>query len=284
MLAGCGIVLVGAVLFQLREPKEPEYGGRKLSEWAWLLYENQGGSIDSMASGPGGAAALEAIRSIGANGVPFAIRWIHYRPQPWRDWAGRLPKITYPFLRRTVWRADRLSVAAPVMLAALGPSADVAAPDLARAGMDPRRHDNGECFRALTCVGERGRQEIATALKTTRGREAAQVVGPVLDAAALGTNVSSLMPALLIYRSRCGQDEGYLRHNSWEVLKDSRLQAALGHCLQDPNATVSLQAVELISSIAPRCPELSNRVVISLSDPEPAVRREATNAVRGYER
>jgi hypothetical protein len=45
------------------EKKEPEYKGRKLSEWLALYYEHPD-------------QASEGVKAIGSNGIPFLIKWI----------------------------------------------------------------------------------------------------------------------------------------------------------------------------------------------------------------
>src|SRR5260221_308103 len=71
------VVVVGlflALAFPSRE-REPEYGGKRLSEWVMRLPwtpENEP------------SEAEDAIRSIGTNAIPYLLDWIRYYPSDWR--------------------------------------------------------------------------------------------------------------------------------------------------------------------------------------------------------
>jgi hypothetical protein len=69
------IVLVGAVLALLRrEPSEPVFEGRSLSQWLKRLNSQ----------GPEKQHAEVAIRHIGTNALPYLLRWIRYEQPRWR--------------------------------------------------------------------------------------------------------------------------------------------------------------------------------------------------------
>jgi len=74
--AGCAIVFVVGAL-TTRE-REPEYGGKKLSEWAKIFSE----AVESTGRLNEAQQAAEAIRAIGTNGVPHLVRWTVYRGPP----------------------------------------------------------------------------------------------------------------------------------------------------------------------------------------------------------
>jgi hypothetical protein len=70
-------------------PREPKYQGRTLSEWIK-------DSAPRKSPDPETARAIEAVRRIGTNGLPWLIKWISAKEPP--DWqirltkAGRLPR------------------------------------------------------------------------------------------------------------------------------------------------------------------------------------------------
>jgi hypothetical protein len=77
-------VFVAAVLVVVLWPgeKEPEYQGRKLSEWLDTYDSYFGGSkFPTLAEME---AAAEAIRHIGTNSVPVLLRWYCDEPPSWR--------------------------------------------------------------------------------------------------------------------------------------------------------------------------------------------------------
>src|SRR5437762_13118149 len=73
-VAVVGLILAGA--FRPRDGAEPEYGGRKLSQWVVELPPD--------ASESGTSAAEIAVRNIGTNALPYLLTWIGYEPAAWR--------------------------------------------------------------------------------------------------------------------------------------------------------------------------------------------------------
>src|SRR5438876_6833658 len=86
VVLGCTVV-AGAVVFLSRGPHQPEYEGRRLSQW-----------IDRLAlrSPPASPEAEEAIRHIGTNALPWLVKWSLYDvPWPRRmiyRFSSRLPR------------------------------------------------------------------------------------------------------------------------------------------------------------------------------------------------
>src|SRR6266446_7972195 len=87
LLAGAGAAVV--VFLAWPRQREPEYHGRTLSEWAFLVtgpYPYHDGAF------PKKPAAEEAIRHIGTNALPWLLTWIQY-DHPEREppaWMQRL--------------------------------------------------------------------------------------------------------------------------------------------------------------------------------------------------
>src|SRR5207253_1864353 len=79
-----GAVLAGVLVAVWRREREPEYGGKKLSEWV--------DRYDRIPSFPLHgllpqeiSATDEAVRGIGTNGIPFLLKWIGYKRPAWRE-------------------------------------------------------------------------------------------------------------------------------------------------------------------------------------------------------
>ncbi len=77
ILGVVGLVLVGVLAAVFSREREPEYGGKRLSEWVerlpWTPEDKP-------------SEAEDAIRSIGTNGIPYFLAWIAYEPPLWRQW------------------------------------------------------------------------------------------------------------------------------------------------------------------------------------------------------
>src|SRR5580765_5003210 len=75
LIAGGVLVVVAAVVFS--RPREPEYGGKKLSEWvarqAPSYWAKQ--PIDIVSNR---VVAVRAIRMIGTNAIPYLLKWMRY--------------------------------------------------------------------------------------------------------------------------------------------------------------------------------------------------------------
>jgi len=76
LAAVAALVIVGWLLSGVFRAREPEYGGKRLSEWVLMLPPD---------ADPFGQTKAEvALRSIGTNAVPHLLRWIDYEPASWR--------------------------------------------------------------------------------------------------------------------------------------------------------------------------------------------------------
>jgi len=73
-------VAIGAIVVCFRPEREPEYGGKKLSEWAKIYSE----TFDFPNGSQQTQQASEAIRHIGTNAIPYLAKWIAYNPPTWQ--------------------------------------------------------------------------------------------------------------------------------------------------------------------------------------------------------
>jgi len=71
VLAGCGLAALIVVLAFPTE-RQPEYNGRKLSEWLKLYVQSQD------------PQAADAVRHIGTNALPWLLEWTDYQPPGWK--------------------------------------------------------------------------------------------------------------------------------------------------------------------------------------------------------
>ena len=75
------VILVAAVALVLivNREREPEYGGRKLSEWV-RRYRVPG----SMTSWRPDEQAAQAVHRLGTDAVPYLLGWMSYEAPGWR--------------------------------------------------------------------------------------------------------------------------------------------------------------------------------------------------------
>ena len=71
-----GVVLaVVAVIWVFRPEREPEYGGKKLSEWVQLY--------NGLSAFPN-PDAESAVQHVGSNALPYLLQWMHYEQANWK--------------------------------------------------------------------------------------------------------------------------------------------------------------------------------------------------------
>src|SRR5437764_14424345 len=79
MLVVLAVVGVLVAVFSRRE-REPEYGGKRLSQWV----EGYATSIIMDGKRKPTEEAANAIRQAGTNAIPFLLEWIRYEPPAWK--------------------------------------------------------------------------------------------------------------------------------------------------------------------------------------------------------
>jgi len=68
-------VLLSVLVVVLPREREPEYGGKRLSEWVLGLRSNESAM----------GLSDRAIRQIGTNAVPYLVKWLGYEEAPWKQ-------------------------------------------------------------------------------------------------------------------------------------------------------------------------------------------------------
>jgi HEAT repeat protein len=158
ILLGCGIAVVLIVML-LRE-REPHYKGRSLSQWIALLNNSERDGPQHEAEG--------AVRHIGTNALPFLLRWIQYKEQPWRTRVGTLcykfpEKVAGPLSRLVVGRGRERQDEAFSALYVLGPEAKAAIPILTRLAVN-HTFVTEPAMIVLAHIGNEGLPPILTVL------------------------------------------------------------------------------------------------------------------------
>jgi hypothetical protein len=176
------------------QPKEPEYQGKKLSEWLSLQLEQP-------------RESAEAVSAIGAGAIPFLVRWVDYRIPTWKRRAAEI-YARHPGLignsfvmghlfRRREAELPRLGFRGFVML---GERASNAVPRLGRIVMTT---SNGIAAslaaNSLAYCGPRGGEAlatIATNMSLPAGKRGSAALA-LRNVTYLGTNAAPCVIALL---------------------------------------------------------------------------------------
>jgi hypothetical protein len=149
------LAVVGGVIayFLPRRSDEPEYKGRRLSEWLETYQNNLGDELGRHVE------AQVAIQNIGTNALPCLLKWIDYEPPRWRVTIRKILP-TFILNRRPVNRwldgeASRRAVAATDAFLLLGTNAASAVPELhALMKNNGRPGSSDRAIYALGCVGD----------------------------------------------------------------------------------------------------------------------------------
>ena len=127
-------VLVGLVVVLTLRSREPEYGGKRLSEWVIPL------ALSGNREMPPGESQ-EAILHLGTNALPYLLKWIRYETPPWKDKWYRMVSATLPRLNRSILLTDEKevcrSVGASFALITLCQQNRVAVQELSKLMNDP---------------------------------------------------------------------------------------------------------------------------------------------------
>ncbi len=78
VVAGCALVAVVAVCFFCFRENEPSYNGRTLSEWLEEITVSRIAVTEQLEE----QKAIEAVRAIGTNALPFFVKWSGYGSTP----------------------------------------------------------------------------------------------------------------------------------------------------------------------------------------------------------
>jgi hypothetical protein len=292
-LLACAAVATLTALVWPRE-REPEYNGKKLSEWL-RLYKQPIGAIAPVTS----EEAADAIRHIGTNALPFLLKWIEedydtpgvrtpmgMKLPQWREWI---------FSRVYVWSLQSPSrnfilerLAARQLRAArcvwgfiiLGPQAGPAVPDLVRLA----RKQNGAGAQAATAVlGYLGRDALPELLVLAgdyQFRYRGEAMVALSQMSSLGTNAHPVVVFLLDTIQKDLTEYGAVDVVGRLGLESVACVPVLKACLASPVpfrrmfAAKSLEAFGAEARVA--VPELRKL----LDDSDHDVRWSATNALK----
>jgi hypothetical protein len=136
-LAAIALFLRGIVI--LSQPREPQYAGKKLTEWLQSFDESVSNPVTGPVIGPFNndfietpevRASQQAVRNIGTKALPYLLKMLSAKDFPLEQKARRLAASAHLTRSVLLSRTDLIQNRAIIGFAALGPSASPALPNL----------------------------------------------------------------------------------------------------------------------------------------------------------
>ena len=187
LLASVALAVVLLVVFN-RE-REPEYRGKRLSEW---VEENP---FD--AAGPDG---IHPVRQMGTNAVPYLLKWIRYERPVWKR---KLYAAVNPIIKRlnASWeltdQKDSRAYGAAWTLAYFRPAVVSAVAELTMVLNDPKGPESAiRASHVLASLGADGLPSLIAVLTNQQMPSMHRWV-VATDLGTMGTNALGAVPALL---------------------------------------------------------------------------------------
>jgi len=275
-LVGLGILIGGIVLLSKPE-REPEYGGKKLSEWVERLPPYHWEEIP--------AEAAVAIRHTGTNALPYLLGWIAWDPSRWKtgyhEMKGTLLNEWSP-----TWMSDDRRYLRSMKTArafqVLGRTANGAVPELTRLLND----SNAPALRwdrAAQALGYIGKDALPVLLAASTNTTFYNNRSFALTGIGfMGTDARPAIPTLIQLLSHA---DGGVAEASVRVLGELKLEPglvlpALVQSLQDPRSHIRYAAASSLGLFEADAEAALPALVKALEDHDATLRFFATNSVR----
>lgn len=198
-----GLIASGllAVLFALvllvRPDHGPKYHGRSLRHWLITYYDAPAGSAEEV-------EADAALRHLGTNAAPYAIRWMKYR----EDGSGLMDRTRSAVLRHATTRKFaplrnwaeseedfKLAYISPRIFELLGPEGAPFIPELTRWASNLREDENQESYvESLAAIGP---SALPALLSLAANSDSPARWSALMALAELGTNAAPAIPMLI---------------------------------------------------------------------------------------
>jgi hypothetical protein len=285
ILTACVLAGIGVVAFW-PGPKEPEYNGKKLSEWlrAYELPVNPVASFEQWRAK--WRAADEAVQHIGTNALPWLVRWIAYEPPKWKERIeGLVSKVPASTIPSWYYWDDALTKDAEHAFEVLGTNAAAAVPQLIQIVKQPRRELKQElAMTALSHVGKDGFPALLAALKDKDPHTKSTAAVCIYKMFGRGVDVSPAIPELLLLdREIEKSNPAAYPHYCFVPLFDDEpafLIAALSNCLGHVDARVRVEAVIVLARLGDKARPVVPALTKALNDPAIAVQEAAIVALQ----
>jgi hypothetical protein len=281
ILLGVG-VLVGVIALVVWPAPEPEYHGKRLSEWIdqanWGKIRSSniivfyGMSLALQMPGE----AVDAVRGAGTNAVPFLLAWIRYEPPAWKR--KSLTEINRLFHLALVDHKAPRADGAVWALSILGVKAEAGVPRLAMLMNDDRApRSAGRATVVLSDLAWKLPSANIVLMTNNSASLRRQSIGKL--ASARVDTLHSALPGLI----HCLEDkDAEVAEAAAIVLGQSELEPnlvvpALTASLQRP--VVRRAAITALGKFRDQARPAVPALVILLTDPVPLIKKLATNAL-----
>jgi hypothetical protein len=254
----CVLAAIGVVAFWPGE-REPEYNGKKLSEWLMVAASQGWDEPDS----PETMEALAAVRSIGTNALPCLVKWIQFEQPKWRkDILGAYRKFPQALYRdsNALWllgHDERCRRVAPLGFAILSTNAAASVPELVRVVRTSQSADARDAaIWATAHIGKDGFPVLLAALEDRKTSDKAAVCISQMSQA--GSDISRAIPGLLLLDHQthklAAQYPGFA-HVYWIPRVDQNFRdmiPSLANCLHHTNSDVRAEAAYALGMLGDR--------------------------------
>ncbi len=298
-LVALGCACLAGCASWLPHGKEPKYQGKPLRYWVASYWDH---------AHPVSPPADEAVRHIGTNALPFLLKWMRWSCPAWYGWvdtvADRMPEpIRGCLISCKKTKGEQLYVGTFETFRALGPVAAPAIPELALLTRDPDLGDRA--VGALALIGTNSVPALLAAAQDPEFRVSFAALNALTGRMPTNTPVNETIGPVLLKIAREGRDFRARTAAVWlgsrrydpevgvpallERLQTVQPDRAIATSAYIPDVNLSglrpprsadLAAVvglgEYGASAASALPALTN----TLSDPDPIVRFQTTNAIR----
>jgi hypothetical protein len=258
--------------------REPEYNGKKLSEWLALQrYRPE--------------EASDAIRAIGTNALPVLVSWAEYQMPAWRFELARgyssFPRPIYSDSRADFFinrKGTMRSFNSVFAFRILGTNASAAIPELSRFVMDARNQDRRNAAHALAYIG--GRDALPPLLaaledKTVPDIRRGLIAGAIPYLNYRGPELTNAVPVMIACLCESNQFVPSLAATALGtfLIQPEQCVPALTKAAASPDYRVRRNAIRALGNFGAVATNAVNAVSKALDDSEKDVRREATNAL-----
>jgi HEAT repeat protein len=283
ILLAC-LAMAGSLVLVLPREREPEYQGKKLSEWLRIGFWSNYGT-------PERRDATKAVREIGTNALPYLSKAIAYERTSITDKEMTLVKaLPIPFgmklaLVKRLAEGDNRATRAEFGFTALREVANPVVPELARlmtrTNIDVRRR----VFDALSDIGTNSVRPLLILLRDQQNsnrNSAASCLLRICDNPTNRVYMASVVPDFLSCLR--DMDDGVIRPAAAALgtlgLQPEVCVPKLGELLQHTNSHVRYVGVMALHSFGQKARPALPILLERLNDVDVWVRESATNAVR----
>jgi len=267
---------------------EPTYDGCTLSQW--LEVQDQCAFAKSADVITRSNQAVQAIRAIGTNGIPFALGWLSYEPSKWNDKLQSMALRT-PFsdhqkhlIFRMLSDGERRSGYAISYFWTLSSNGNDAIPALAQ--MARRTNAEWPSHRAMCClalIGSNALPAVTEILAETNSAIRASAIGNIgLERYRRAADWSAAVPLFLHYANDPDTNVSYASISTLGVIahEPETCIPLITNKLTSTNFVMRRVAIGALGGFGSRASSAVPLLLPMLNDRDETVRSAATNALK----